>query len=375
MNIVQMQKQLEGLPDQALAGYMQRPSSEVPQYLVLSELNRRKKLRDSAATMGAAQQAPKSTVAEDVMGGGVMSLPQEAAPQGYAEGGLVAFAGGGNVDEGAGFFNYDYRSPYAARRTPQEQAKIDAAYEAQRAEDQARYAAQDPLAAYRQRAGIAAPTTDPMAAARAGASKAYAQGTAPLSMDVSGLIGRHTQPVDYSGGEPPQLEPYNAQPLVAPGFSARAAAQAGQGTPPDEAPPRLAPSRQAPSGGGLGSLSASARSKTAGGVGGKGAGTPDDLTYKAQSPEEFDKAWRARYEKLRGEAGDEFKDDKERLAAAQEALAGNKQQNINQALIQAGLGMMAGKSQHAFVNIGEGGMQGLAFLQRLTKLMPWRSAP
>lgn len=357
MNIVALQKQLEGLPDQALTGYMQQPSAEVPQYLVLSELNRRKQLRQSAAAMQAPQQAPKTTVADDVMSQGVMSLPQEPAPEGYAEGGLVSFADGGNV----GGFNYDYRSPWARQRTPEQQAKIDAARAAELAQIQANAAAQDPYAAYKQRAGMT-PVVDPRAAARAGASMAYGQGASPFAMDVSGLIGRHTQDVDYSGGEAPQLEPYNAQPLVAPGFTERAAAQAAQGQPAIPTLPTTgAPSRPA---GGLGSLSASARTKTAGGVGGKGSGTPDDLTYTPQSPEEFDKAHRARYEKLRAEAGDEFAPDRQMLASAQEELAGRKQQNINQALIQAGLGIMAGKSQHALTNIGEGGLQGLAFLQK-----------
>ena len=361
MNITALQKQLQGLPDQALAGYMMKPSAEVPQYLVLSELNRRKQLRQSAASMQAPQQAPRTTVADDVMGGGVMALPQQPAPEGYASGGLVSFASGGDVD--SNFFQYDYGSPY--KFSPEQQARIDAANAQAAAQRQAQFAAQDPLAAYKQRAGIA-PVVDPMAAARAGASMAYAQGAAPMAMDSSGLISRHTQTPDYSAapGEGPQLEPYNAQPLVAPGFTARAAAQANQGAPAPAAPLASQGPGATPGVGGLRSLSASAKSKTAGGVGGKGAGTPDDLTYKAQSPEEFDKAWRARYEKLRGEAGDEFAPDRQMLKDAQDEIAGRKSDNVNQALIQAGLAIMGGKSQYAMQNIGEGGLKGLEYLQR-----------
>lgn len=362
MNIVALQKQLEGLPDQTLSGYMQQPSSEVPQYLVLSEMNRRKQLRQSAAAMQAPQQAPKTTVADDVMSQGVMSLPQNPAPQGYAEGGLVSFANGGDVD--SNFFRYDYGAP--TKFTPEQMQRIQAARAAELAQIQAAAAAQDPYAAYRQRGGIAAPVVDPRAAARAGASQAYGAGSVPFGMDVSGLIGRHTQGVDYDAapGEGPQLEPYNAQPLVAPGFTERAKAQADQGAPVRAAALDTTSPRATPRAGGLGSLSASARTKTAGGVGGKGSGTPDDLTYNPQSPEEFDKAWRARAKGIREEFGDEFAGDRQMLKEAQEELAGRKAQNINQAMIQAGLGMMAGKSQHAFVNIGEGGLQGLQFLQK-----------
>lgn len=315
MNIVALQKQLQGLPDQALAAYMQKPSMEVPQYLVLGELQRRQKLRQSAAATQAPQQAPRSTVAEDVMGGGMMALPQEPAPEGYASGGLVSFAGGGEVDN-------------------------------------------DPYAAYKQRARIAAPVIDPMAAARAGASMAYAQGASPFASDVSGLIGRHAQPVDYSGGEAPQLEPYNAQPLVAPGFAERAAALAAQNAP-QAATPVIPTAPQ----GGLGSLAMSARSKTPG-VGVKGGAAPDDTQYKPisidQRLSEIDKLDKYFSDKNKGE----FDEDKARLAEERQALEARKGDNVNQALIQAGLGMMAGKSQYALQNIGEGGMQGLAYLQK-----------
>jgi hypothetical protein len=46
------------------------------------------------------------------------------------------------------------------------------------------------------------------------------------------------------------------------------------------------------------------------------------------------------------------------IQAEREALKGNKQDNVNQALLAAGLGMMAGTSPYAFANIGAGGMKG-----------------
>lgn len=52
---------------------------------------------------------------------------------------------------------------------------------------------------------------------------------------------------------------------------------------------------------------------------------------------------------------------------AEEAKA-QKTQGKYEALMQAGLGMMAGKSRHAFQNIGEGGAMGLAALREANKL-------
>jgi hypothetical protein len=46
------------------------------------------------------------------------------------------------------------------------------------------------------------------------------------------------------------------------------------------------------------------------------------------------------------------------IQSEREALKGNKQDNVNQALLAAGLGMMAGTSPYAFANIGAGGMKG-----------------
>lgn len=127
MNILKLQDQLKGLPDQTLTGYVQNPTGEVPTYLALSELQRRKTMRDKYQQ----QQAPQTTVAEDLAAPpqpqGLAALPQggqpmpaapapEQAPQGmaqggvadldtgdmyneanYATGGIVAFDDGGSI--------------------------------------------------------------------------------------------------------------------------------------------------------------------------------------------------------------------------------------------------------------------------------------
>jgi len=113
MNIIKLQDELRGVPDNALIGYVQNPTGNVPSYLALSELQRRKDMRAKYQ----AQQAPQSSVADD--------LEQQAAPQpqpqqaqgvaglpvpetmyqedSFASGGIVAFDDGGGVryDDGS----------------------------------------------------------------------------------------------------------------------------------------------------------------------------------------------------------------------------------------------------------------------------------
>jgi len=113
---------LRGVPDEALIGYVQNPQGEVPSYLALSELQRRKDTRAKYQ----AQQAPESSVAEDLeqesemsdqgglamlaknpvlspgapMSQGVADLPVDDnmyKEENFAGGGIVAFTPGGAV--------------------------------------------------------------------------------------------------------------------------------------------------------------------------------------------------------------------------------------------------------------------------------------
>jgi hypothetical protein len=118
MNIIKLQNMLRGVDDNALINYVQNPQGEVPSYLALSELQRRKDTRAKYQ----AQQAPETSVAEDLeqetmsdQGGlamlagqpqmqmedqGVASLPVDDNmydEENFAGGGIVAFAPGGPV--------------------------------------------------------------------------------------------------------------------------------------------------------------------------------------------------------------------------------------------------------------------------------------
>jgi hypothetical protein len=129
MNIIKIQNQLKGVPDDTLVGYVQNPSGQVPTYLALSELQRRKEMRNSYQ----ANKPEEKSVAEDLVADaqpGIAALPegqpmqQAMAPQpempmeqmaqgglaeldtgnmydenNYATGGIVAFAKGGSPDE------------------------------------------------------------------------------------------------------------------------------------------------------------------------------------------------------------------------------------------------------------------------------------
>jgi hypothetical protein len=114
MNIIKLQNMLRGVADEALIGYVQNPQGEVPSFLALSELQRRKDTRAKYQ----AEQTPESSVAEDItqeaqpsglamlagqtqqnMGEqGVADLPIDDSmyqEDSFANGGIVAFQGGG----------------------------------------------------------------------------------------------------------------------------------------------------------------------------------------------------------------------------------------------------------------------------------------
>ena len=116
MNIVKLQEDLKNVPINNLISYVQNPNGQVPSYLALSEIKRRKDMESRAV---AAKNTPSSTsVAEELtmprqsmpmqmpqaqpqpqMEAGVASLPtgDMYQDQSFAGGGIVAFADGGDT--------------------------------------------------------------------------------------------------------------------------------------------------------------------------------------------------------------------------------------------------------------------------------------
>ena len=89
MNIIQIQDRLKGLPEDALVNYVEQPMGEVPIYLALGELQRRKEMKERFQ----ASQTEKPSVAEQLvaeskpmqMGLGAMA-PQRMMPGGQGVG-------------------------------------------------------------------------------------------------------------------------------------------------------------------------------------------------------------------------------------------------------------------------------------------------
>lgn len=98
MNINKIQAQLQRVPDHALIGYVKNPDGQVPSYLALAEITRRKEIRKAAAPQ---QAAPMQTVAQQAVAEvepGIAQLPVRDDmfnEQAMAAGGIVSFADGG----------------------------------------------------------------------------------------------------------------------------------------------------------------------------------------------------------------------------------------------------------------------------------------
>lgn len=76
MNILRLQNLLKNFSDEQLSGEMQTPTGNVPQFLVLTEMQRRKDMRDDFTAAQAEQS--QTTVAEDMMMG--ESVPSSPPP-------------------------------------------------------------------------------------------------------------------------------------------------------------------------------------------------------------------------------------------------------------------------------------------------------
>ena len=72
MNIFEQEDIIKGLPDQALMKEAQMPSGRLPQYLVVSEIQRRADMRKRFA--GQQQQAPAGTIKDQVISGGIAEV-------------------------------------------------------------------------------------------------------------------------------------------------------------------------------------------------------------------------------------------------------------------------------------------------------------
>lgn len=115
MNIIQLQDRLKDFSQNQLVQEMQKPSGQVPQFLVLSELQRRKRLQQDLAQ----QQAPEpTTVAED-------AVAAAGVPQGGVSAAAAAMAPKTDVVQNTGIASV---APQAMRRGGSVRKMADGGY-------------------------------------------------------------------------------------------------------------------------------------------------------------------------------------------------------------------------------------------------------
>lgn len=112
MNIIEAEDMVKGLPDQVLFQEAQFPSGRIPQYLAVSEVQRRQDMRQRFQAQQAGQQQP--TVKDQILQGGIgatgMAPPISTAPPmapaapPMPQGAPVGMADGGTVPAGTGRF-------------------------------------------------------------------------------------------------------------------------------------------------------------------------------------------------------------------------------------------------------------------------------
>lgn len=79
MNIFEQEDLIKGLPDQALMQEAQRPSGQLPQYLVVSEIQRRQDMRKRFSK--SEDQPAQGTVKEQILSGGIADIGQQPPGQ------------------------------------------------------------------------------------------------------------------------------------------------------------------------------------------------------------------------------------------------------------------------------------------------------
>ena len=84
MNIFEQEDLIKGLPDERLMKEAQQPTGQMPQYLIVSEIQRRADMRKRFA--GEQQKSPDSSIKDQILGGGIAAV---APPQGGMQGAMM----------------------------------------------------------------------------------------------------------------------------------------------------------------------------------------------------------------------------------------------------------------------------------------------
>lgn len=366
MNIAKLQAQLQHIPDQTLIGYVQNPQGEVPSYLALAELSRRKEIRNAAPKQASPTQSVAAKELSQIQPGiPALPLPESMFQEkSMATGGIVAFDQGGDVKHYAtGDYvvgDYNYADQYRKARQLAEAERVRAAYNQTPGEFYssspstpikspydaalAYYGAQlDPENPQASKAYDAFMDLKQRQSAWLAGQKDPFTGASPVgsAANLQGIAGLNTPAT-----QKPSVADNKAD--VAPKVDARAAVERAKGK-------------------GLPSFKETAAT----GINTAGYDLPDVPIAQLDTPQGLSTlaALKQRRNAMK-EAGVDTDFWEKRQAAIDEerkALGGEKEKAGWMALARAGLGMAAGKSPHALSNIAEGAMGGLDQYGRDTK--------
>jgi len=337
MNLIEISNQLKDVPDQFLMKEVQSPSGAYPSYLVISELTRRKRMRESAmkqaptttvaqdladpgreqrqmamaqaaqqmaapslnAGLAAAPQAMESLAAQDAMG---TTPPEMMMPaQGMAAGGMVSFKQGGDVPR---FQNEGYVSdPMFGQSDFVDQGFTGRGLS--EVMDLAQQSEKDKL--------------------------------------VSAMTLPELQEFNRSGRVPERLR---SSPTARATSTAPAAPEAPAAPPPPAAAPAIPPFVMAPY---------------------RPRDIPMPVLPTEPTEQQLDRAATSRQAKYQQDVPFRLGYLEREMADRAKEMAGRRESNINEALIQAGLGIMGSKSPRFLQAVSEGGTAGLRAYQQGAK--------
>lgn len=368
MNLIEVANQAKELSDSQLQRQLLNPDGSIPSFLALSELNRRKQMRNDYASR--AQSPPKQSMAEELaqgiggqaqspyaqavngaeqpgqpgdMGGPPMTPPPDQMggdqpPQGMSQ--PQGFADGGVISENTG--------------NPWDDMFLGAARGVDRyARSQAEYlkriygGAQDLMTA---EPGYSLGET---LARRGRGQSAFIPPTARTPGDEGIMVEPPVRPGSQGFGGP---EPMGLEAAAPPAGAPPVAPNAGPPAGPAGGPPVA--------GGGAGPAGLGAAAGPAGGGGGGGAGGGSPIANRAnQSLGDFyNEIQSIKLPDRYGELAKLNQQDREKLTSQADSDKGI-------ALLTAGLGIMGGTSPYAAVNIGQGAMAGVKYWSDAQKEM------
>lgn len=361
-NMNNMASILQNLDDTQLQQQMQSPNGQVPQFLLLSEMQRRKKMRDEAGTPSG--PPPTTTVADDIMmqnqerpnqygqpqQQGVAGLPQMGGSM-PAPGGIAAFAGGGEVEEEENHFAFGPRTklPSGPGQMPKAMTDYFSRVKSQ-VKDSLAMPDKATVDDYMEKQGFAG-VGRALGAARDWATKPRDSGTmfgnnskVPPGV-YSGMDGASS---DLPRGEPVRIETSGTngdkgnRPTIENPFSPEAIERAGIGG-----------GMRGKSGIGQGIASIGAPAPKTGRNGLEVPAMPGPLDDpQMKQAQDYLEMVRQQNPDMLGPM----------IEAANQRVEGNqkgRKDAANMALMQAGLGMMASKNGRFLGAAGEGGMSGL----------------